>query len=441
MSLVGTQVTSPLRMTYSLTTLSEVLNVMDVRGDAAGQESQFATSVIGSPLAPLVFSLHEEDLLKIFSFLSLSDLLHVSRVCRWWYKLSFDRVLWKDIDLRRFASRLTDSAKMELLVFKRLSTRIRCLDLSGFTVSDRTLSILASSSKQLRVLKLKSVTFTRGSQTDDLKGKEVFPDHLKYLDIRLSQGHGNVYRAIASSLSNIRQLGLCDAFLYTQIQNGSLKTTIESMENLRKLDLSHCRLLSDNNLALFARCRKLELLSVRKCILLTGSFVQNFLQSCTLLKTLILDGISIDDDTLQNIRWEGSKLTHLELGWCPLITSCGLNAVLPQMAKISSLEYLGLCATGDSKAVNDETLVKLETILPSRPTKKLKWLNISCSRSITKNGLRALHSLNSFVEILDTTNCPEIKSFRNVQTCDRNNNVSNSKVKGIIFNYSLDTPV
>ena len=108
----------------------------------------------------MVFRLHEEDLLKIFSSLSLSDLLHVSRACRWWYRLSFDGILWKDVDLKRFASRLSDPLKMELLIFKRFSTKNQCHDSSWFTLFDGTLQIFASSCKELLVSKLKSVTFT-----------------------------------------------------------------------------------------------------------------------------------------------------------------------------------------------------------------------------------------------------------------------------------------
>lgn len=133
-----------------------------------------------------------------------------------------------------------------------------------------------------------------------------------------------------------------------------------------------------------------------------------FLQSCVHLKTLILDGISIDDDTLQSIQWDASCLTHVELGWCPLITQRGLNTALPWVTKIQSLEYLGLCRSiGDSKALNDELLLGLAASLTSRPNKKLQWLNLSCSRCITKHGL---DRLRSFAEFVDATNCPAVKA-------------------------------
>ena len=359
-----------------------VLSVVGLKGNRrqthAGTEH---TSVNGPNISAPVFSLHEEDVLRIFSFLPLSDLIRVSRVCRWWYRLSFDRFLFKNVDLRPFATRLTDPVKIELLFTKRMASIVQCLDLSGFNISGETLRILASSCSQLRVLKLKSVTFTPGT-----KGKDTFPENLKILDIRFSQGHPGVYRAIATNLENIRNLRLCDAFLYTLLQDGTLKTTIKSLKYLRELDLSHCHLLDDNTLSLFTSCSRLEALSVRKCFMLTGSFVNEFIQSCVHLKTLILDGISISDNTLQNIMWNHSNLAHLELGCCPLISSRVFNLALNRITTIiHSLEYLGPCSNKDNKALDEETILELETGLSKRRKLTLTWFNLRCSQlDITK---------------------------------------------------------
>lgn len=403
----------------------------------------------GSAITAPMSCLHEEDLLRIFSFLSLGDLLHVSQVCRRWYRLSFDFILWRDVDLKRFASRFTDPVKLDLLILKRFSpSKIQRLDLSGFIISERTLQVLNSSCKQLKALTLKSVTFTSDTnrvvleETD--KGR-FFPAKLEYLDIRFSQGHCRVYREIASSCNNIKHLRLCDAFLYTLLKDGSLETTIERMKGLRQLDLSHCRLLKDNSLALFARCSELEVLCLHKCFLLRGSFIQDFLQSCVHLKTLVLDGINIDDDTLQSISWDSCCLSLLELGWLPLVTPCGLKSVLPLVAKIQTLDYLGLCAIGDSKALNDELLLHLAASLSRRSNRKLKWLNVSCSWCITKDSLDRLHP---FFEAVDATNCPAAEI-----SYDKNDNVGlfeagktryNRYLSGsdvFRFKWTLETPV
>ena len=434
--------------------VSAVLNVMNTE-TSWEQTKTFAAQVTAGKgftpnTTPPVFSLHEEMLLKILSFLSVEDLLRFSRVSRMCYRLSLDRSLWKNVDLRSFTARLKNPEKLELLIFKRFSSKIQCLDLSGFTMSEGTLNALAISCKQLRVLKLKSVTFITDSngkiQRDYLEQSAIFPGKLNCLDIRFSQGHPSVFRGIASNLSKVESLGLCDAFLYTLLEDGVLEETIESMKHLHVLDLSHCRLLKENTLALFARCSKLEVLSLRRCPMLTGSSIQEFLESCTHLKTLTLDGISIDDETLQSIRWESTFLTHLELGWCPLITPIGLKLTLRRVSKMPSLEYLGLCSIGGGKALDDEILLEMVASILKGQYGKLAELNLSCSWHITEDCLNRLRPL---VETLETTNCPTANGFP--MKYDKNNNIEHntrkiSKGKCISsrfseFEWCLETPL
>ncbi len=358
-----------------------------------------------------VFSLDEGTLVKIFGFLSTEDLLRASQVCRLWYRLSYDRLLWRIVDLRRFSKSLVDPGKFQAQAITRLAGKIHCLDLSGFTLSTATLGVLATECKELRILKLKSVTFTTDLKNNLTENTVLFPKHLNCLDIRFSHGSPDVYHAIGRELSDVKWLGLCDAFFQTILAKGELQTTIDSMKNLRKLDVSHCLLLKDSTLVQFARCSNLEVLSVRRCSFLTGSFVGDFLESCAKLKTLILDGISLDDETLQNITWRYSSLKHLELGWCPLITPNGLKSALPRIARIQTLEYLGLCAIGDEKALDDEILLEFCASLACWGCKKLKSLNVSRSRSLTQDGVVEFNKLNTSVELLDTTDCPAIKHY------------------------------
>lgn len=358
-----------------------------------------------------VYSLDEGTLLNIFSFLSLKDLLRVCQVCRLWYRLSFDLLLWKNTDLRRFSNSLNDPTKFQALANSRLGEKINCIDLSGFVLTEDSLRVLAIQCKKLRVLKLRSVTFSQNCTKNSEKDVALFPKHLECLDIRFSHGSPSVYRAIGKELRHVKWLGLCDAFFRTLLADESLETTIDGMKHLRKLDLSHCLMLKDCSLVLFSRCRKLEVLSVRKCSFLTGDCIENFLQSCTKLKTLILDGISLDNDTLQRIAWHCASLKHLELGWCRLITQAGLKSALPQIAKIQSLEYLGLCAIGDEKGLDDDILLELGISLSYWRSKKLKSLNVSRSRELTQDGVDEFRRSCSFVEILDTTDCPAIKQF------------------------------
>ena len=365
---------------------------------------------------PAVFRLDEGTLLKIFGFLPVKDLLRASQVCRLWYRLSYDRLLWGAVDLRRFSKSFDDPEKFNAQAVKRFAGNIQCLDLSGFNLSEENLAALATQCKGLRVLKLKSVTFTtdpRKKRKETLGGQNtvLFPKHLHYLDIRFSHGNPKVYRAIGKELGNIKWLGLCDAFFRSILAAGDLQTVVDSLKHLRKLDLSHCLLLKDDTLAHFARCRHLEVLSVRRCSFLTGCFVEDFLESCAKLKTLILDGISLDDETLRKITWNCSSLKYLELGWCSFVTPKGLKSALPQIARIQTLEYLGLCAIGDGKALDDEILLKLATSLVYWGCNKLKSLNVSRSQSLTQDGVIAFKTSRTSVEMLDTTDCPGIETY------------------------------
>ncbi|XP_068761727.1 F-box/LRR-repeat protein 20-like [Montipora capricornis] len=384
-----------------------------------------------------VVSIHDEELLRIFSFLPLVDLTTVSCVCRRWYKLTFDHTLWREVDLKRFSRRFTDSEKLDALVLRRFSVcKIQRLDLSGFTVSEETLHILNSSCKTLKALTLKNVTFSSSRAYKATKSQNTaveiksFPSFLEYLDIRFSQGHCSVYRKIASSLSNIKQLGVCNTFVYTLMREDILETTVEKMRSLRELDFSQCLLLRDDTLSLFARCGNLQVLSVRKCYLLTGIFIQDFLQICKGLKTLILDGVSIDDSILLSTRWDNSCLTHLDIGWLPLVTPLGLNAVISWISKIDTLEYLRLSVVGDSEALNHKLLYQLRNCLLGRTNRKSNRLNLHCFECALRNGFG---TLRHFVCNLDTTRCPVVRiSFTKTtkeKPVDNNYDVSPSNTR------------
>ena len=439
----------------ALEILATVLSLMQEFTGRVWHQNRHSQTLLGNgkDLVP-VFRLDEGTLLVIFSFLSVKDLLRSSRVCRWWYRVSFDSLLWKRADLRNHARNLADPAKLNALIFKRFGFNLIWIDLSGFTLTETSLKILANQCTELRVLKLKSITFTvEGCRIEDLSGpQDVGPrfPHVRCLDIRFSHGSFRVYRAFASNLSKVTWLGLSSTFFQALYAERKLESTIDSLINLRQLDLSHSLSLKDSTLALFARCRTLEVLIVRKSPMLRGGSLQYFLDSCCSLKTLILDGIGMDDDTLNKLVWNKTSLKHLELAWCPLITTVGLTATLPSIAKIPTLEVLALSAIGDGKAMNDEVLTMLAVSLSRERSTKVKSIDLTSSRYITRRGLQGFRNLCPFVEVLDTTNCPRINS--SIQKWDQNNNVaelesarkrkgSKSAILFASFKYAPETPL
>ena len=402
--------------------------------------------------------LDEFLVLKILSYLPLFDLIRASQVSRRWYRISFDKLLWKNVDLRRF-TKLPDSEDVfERLTEGRLADKIHNLDLSGLVLTEKNLNAIAVRCKNLRSLTLKCVTF-KSNDSQDIKNTQlvVIPKHLERLDIRFSRGSHWFFISIASQLGSVKCLGLCDGFLRALRVSGKLESTIASMtDSLENLDLSHCLFVTDSLLALFARCAKLKLLSLRKCIGVWGNSLDLFLKNCPYLKTLVLDGTSIEEKSLENMQWQKSFLKSVELGWCPLLTSKSLKTTLPRIAQISSLEYLGLCDVGQGKALTDDLLVDFAVSLSSGPCRSLKCVYVGSCQRITNVGLERFRKCYPFIEALDMTYCAA-KSQVTTTKLDANQNkwsISGHKVELVqtrpgswcaehfsLSRYALETPL
>ena len=162
-----------------------------------------------------------------------------------------------------------------------------------------------------------------------------------------------------------------------------------SMRNLKSLDTSHCLLAKDNLVSMVTSCRKLEVLSMRKCLCVRGDTLGELLSNCRRLRGLILDGTSVDDDVIGSLPWEQTRIDYLELGWCSLVRSGGLRVALEKLSRLTSLEYLGLCSTGDGKAISDDILEDLKKYFSKGLYSSLRTLNITSSESVTEKGLRS----------------------------------------------------
>ncbi|KAK3753783.1 hypothetical protein QZH41_006470 [Actinostola sp. cb2023] len=227
----------------------------------------------------------------------------------------------------------------------------------------------------------------------------LFPAELEYLDVRYSHGHKTIYQAMTRHLDNLKWLGMCDALFLAMSKEQPLRQNTTS-RHLEKLDMSHCRLVKDAFIAMFSSCKNLKLLNLRKCFNIYGESLPGLVASLTCLETLILDGTSVDDKCLQLVDWRNTKIKYLEVGWCPLITTEGLQYALPKIAQISSLEYLGLCRIGQGQALTDYNLEQLAIQLQRDTCPRLQSLNLSFSDKITDEGLANFENLYH-IEALD----------------------------------------
>ncbi|XP_031561301.1 F-box/LRR-repeat protein 7-like [Actinia tenebrosa] len=378
--------------------ITRALSVNEEDRQDEGEESSRPGSV-------QISALNESTILKIFQYLSISELINTSLVCKRWQHLSFDGSLWRNVDLRHFAQTLHDEQALRFVTNAYLVQKVETLDLSGFNVSHMTLNSLASNCPDLRKLVLKSVTFS--IHEEDAEKEVLFPADLEHLDIRYSHGDAAVYQAMARSLTKVKWLGLCDAFVLAVTAQQTLQQTVSSLEKLEKLDLTHCNLAKDEFVEAFGVCCRLKVLSLRKCTHIEGEFLPKIIPQLPCLETLILNSTSIEDEPLNEVDWVNSKIKYLDIGCCPLISSKGLDSLLPIVAQMPYLEYFGLCRVGEGRALTDDNLQSFAKQLQIGTCPALKSLNLSLSNNITDEGVESFQKAYP-IETLDVSNCSQI---------------------------------
>ncbi|KAM4808358.1 S-phase kinase-associated protein 2-like [Rhinophrynus dorsalis] len=173
--------------------------------------------------------LPDELLLSIFSYLHLTDLLKVSRVCKRWHRLSTDESLWQNLDLT--GKHLSDGVIGKVLslgvvvfrcprscigepLFKNTRPlRLQHVDLSNCTISVDALQSILSRCHRLQNLSLEGLTLS-----DD------------------------IIRSIAQNTDLVRlNLGGCSGFSHE-----SLKEMLTSCSSLDELNLSWCDFTADH---------------------------------------------------------------------------------------------------------------------------------------------------------------------------------------------------
>ena len=349
-----------------------------------------------------IFNFDDSLLLHVFGYLSVRGLLCVSRVCRQWNRVAADGTLWRNVDLKPFHRQLGKENRvpqLDELIASRLST-VFSLDLSGFTLASRTLTLLHTTCKNLRKLILKAVTFR-----DSFEYSLSVPDSLEYLDVRFSNGSSRVFLAIARSLSKTTWLGMCDGLIYSLSKHGELEAMIERCrKSLRVVDMSQCYMAKDNLVGLLSSCENLEVLNLRKCSSVGGDSINYVLGSCKSLKTLILDGTLVSAQSLSKMRWDETHLCNLELGCVPFIPPKTLKVTLLQIFRNSSLRYLGLCCTG-----NRTDLMADIFDCCACAQREVRLINLCTTQSITNNKTECETGYESRQTLSLILMCPALK--------------------------------
>ncbi|XP_030643962.1 lysine (K)-specific demethylase 2Aa [Chanos chanos] len=186
----------------------------------------------------------KEVWMSVFRYLNRTDLAVCMRVCKAWYKWSCDKRLWTHMDVSRCRSL---SAQAMSAIIKRQPV---ALDLSWTPVSKKQLSWIIHHVPGLKDLILTGCSWSCVSALST----STCPC-LRTLDLCWAEGVGDrqirdlVTPPGSDNRSRLRGM-LCLRLAGLDISDSTLRLLIRHMPLLRRLDLSHCRGLTDQSVNL-----------------------------------------------------------------------------------------------------------------------------------------------------------------------------------------------
>ncbi|XP_031604265.1 lysine (K)-specific demethylase 2Aa isoform X2 [Oreochromis aureus] len=215
-----------------------------------------ASSTLSSPALPSLLSFKDvgnerggekEVWVSVFRYLNRAELLACMTVCKAWYKWSCDKRLWSHLDVSR-CSPLSNQALAGII--KRQPTS---LDLSWTPMAKRQLNCLLTRLPGLREL---SVTGLPWSCLSAMVSPTL--PHLRLLDLRWCDGVKDAQikeiitlPGLESSRSRLRNM-VTLRLSGLEITESTLRLLQRHMPQLERLDLAHCKDLTDSSVALLA---------------------------------------------------------------------------------------------------------------------------------------------------------------------------------------------
>ncbi|XP_029910000.1 lysine (K)-specific demethylase 2Aa isoform X2 [Myripristis murdjan] len=251
----------------------------------------------------------KEVWVAVFRYLNRAELLACMTVCKAWYKWSCDKRLWSHVDVSR-CSPLSNQALAGII--KRQPTS---LDLSWTPLAKKQLNCLLTRLPGVRELRLAGLSWSCLSAL-------VSPTlpYLRLLDLRWCEGVGDSQikdlitppgsESSRSRLRNMVTLRLSGL----DISESTLRLLQRHMPQLERLDLAHCKDISDTSIALLAAA---------------GTHTRNNLTELTLA------GCSYLTDGCLSYLKRLSSLTLLDLRGCKSISRRGCDAFISDLSHIA----------------------------------------------------------------------------------------------------------
>ncbi|XP_028654067.1 F-box/LRR-repeat protein 12-like isoform X1 [Erpetoichthys calabaricus] len=280
----------------------------------------------------------ENVIIEIFSFLPVRDLLRISRVCKKWRRLVYDKKLWVHVDLTPYSS--VTSKVLWHLLRRHFNTGLRTLKLQGLLFSVQknkeflSKALLSGLRKQCPNLEELSLTKT------DLKGVSN-------------------YNELPASLKTLEMI-TCEIpskFFSEPVGDHSSNSKNQSWPHLEALVMKNVPAFSDSHLKSLTsqvKLKKLVLLGtyrvtnhgIEECAERLGELEHLYMEGNTSVSTRVS---SITDGFLHFVGRHMRKLRVLHLRKVMSMTDAGLSC-LDQLTKLEQLDIQG-CFTFSPKAL------------------------------------------------------------------------------------------
>lgn len=317
--------------------------------------------------------LPDELIVKIFSFLSSTEISLCARVCRRFSNLAWSPQLWRCIKIKGDFMCADKALKR---VLKKLGNetnglcagieRIEITD--GAKLTDKSLALIAKKCPDLAYLQMQGCTTITNSGLIEVTTK---CENLQHLDI------SGCIRISSISISMIP---------YDPLRR----------LNLQYIDLTDCPFVQDNTVrVIVCHSPQLTFFYLRRCMQITDLGLKVIPSFCPNLKELsVSDCINVTDFGLYELAKLGPTLRYLSVAKCSQVSDAGLKVIAKRCYKLRYLNCRGC------EAVSDDAIVTL-----ARTCTRLRALDIGkCDVSDI--------SLQTLAE-----NCPNLKKI-SLRNCD-----------------------
>ncbi|XP_075221351.1 F-box and leucine-rich repeat protein 7 [Lycorma delicatula] len=315
--------------------------------------------------------LPDDVVLKIFSWLTSSELCVCTRVCRRWEALAWDPQLWRTISLSgegRCGDRAIRGVLRRLCGQGRPGVQ-RVLLSDGAKLTDKGLTLLARRCPSLTHLQLHGCAAITN----------------------------NALFEVATRCPNLHHLDItgCVQISCISVNPGPSPEPPRRLQ-LQYLDLTDCAAVDDSGIRVIVRnCPQLVYLYLRRCFKVTDAGIKFVPSFCSTLRELsVSDCNLVTDFGLYELAKLGATLRYLSVAKCTQVSDAGLKVIAKRCYKLRYLNARGC------EAVSDDAITVLARSCP-----RLRALDIG-KCDVSDAGLRAL-----------AESCPNLKKL-SLRQCD-----------------------